>query len=88
MIAEGDRVAARNHWTATDSHTGRKLEFSGIVIWRLRRGRLWSAGVFASAARGVDGAEQRRDSQPVQNAKNDGYLKLAAATVKRAESQS
>jgi len=35
MIAEDDRVAVRNHWTATDSQTGRKLEFRGIVIWRI-----------------------------------------------------
>ena len=31
----GDKVAVRNHWTATDSETGKKLEFRGIVIWRI-----------------------------------------------------
>jgi predicted ester cyclase len=35
MIAEGDRVVVRNHWTATDSQTGKKLEFRGIVIRRI-----------------------------------------------------
>jgi predicted ester cyclase len=35
MIAEGDRVVVRNHWTATDSQTGKKLEFRGNVIWRI-----------------------------------------------------
>jgi len=35
MIAEGDRVVVRNHWTATDSQTGKKLEFRRIVIWRI-----------------------------------------------------
>ena len=35
MIAESDRVVVRNHWTATDSESGRKLEFRGIVIWRI-----------------------------------------------------
>jgi len=35
MIAEDDKVVVRNHWTATDSQTGRKLEFRGIVIWRI-----------------------------------------------------
>ena len=35
MIAEDDRVVVRNHWTATDSQTGEKLEFRGIVIWRI-----------------------------------------------------
>jgi predicted ester cyclase len=34
MIAEDDRVVVRNHW-ATDSQTGKKLEFRGIVIWRI-----------------------------------------------------
>lgn len=32
MIAEGDRVMVRNHWTVTDSQTGKKLGFRGIVI--------------------------------------------------------
>jgi len=25
----------RNHWTATDSGTGKRIEFRGIVIWRI-----------------------------------------------------
>lgn len=32
MIAEDDRVAVRNHWTAADSQTGKKLEFRGTGI--------------------------------------------------------
>jgi predicted ester cyclase len=35
MIAEDDKVVVRNHWTATDSQTGKRLEFRGIVIWRI-----------------------------------------------------
>jgi len=35
MIAEDDRVVVRNHWTATDSEKQKKLEFRGIVIWRI-----------------------------------------------------
>ena len=35
MIAEDDKVAVRNHWTATDTQNGKKLEFRGIVIWRI-----------------------------------------------------
>jgi len=35
MIAEDDKVVVRNRWTATDSQTGQKLEFRGIVIWRI-----------------------------------------------------
>ena len=40
MIAEGDKVAVRNHWTATDSQTGEKLEFRGIVIWRIAQRKI------------------------------------------------
>ena len=36
MIAEDDKVVVRNHWTATDSKNGSKLQFRGIVIWRIR----------------------------------------------------
>ena len=35
MIAEDDKVVVRNHWTGTDSASKQKLEFSGIVIWRI-----------------------------------------------------
>lgn len=35
MVAEDDKVVVRNHWTATDTASGKKLEFSGIVIWRV-----------------------------------------------------
>jgi predicted ester cyclase len=35
MIAEDDKVVVRNHWTATDLQTGKRLEFRGIVIWRI-----------------------------------------------------
>ena len=35
MIAEDDRVVVRNHWTASDPQSGKKLEFRGIVIWRI-----------------------------------------------------
>ena len=35
MIAEGDKVVCRNTWRATDSETKQKIEFGGIVIWRI-----------------------------------------------------
>jgi predicted SnoaL-like aldol condensation-catalyzing enzyme len=35
MIAEDDKVAVRNRWTATDIQSGKRLEFRGIVIWRI-----------------------------------------------------
>ena len=40
MIAEGDRVVVRNHWTGTDAVTGQRIEFSGIVIWRIANRQL------------------------------------------------
>jgi predicted SnoaL-like aldol condensation-catalyzing enzyme len=40
IIAEGDKVVVRNTWRATDKTAGQKIEFSGIVIWRIEEGRL------------------------------------------------
>jgi ketosteroid isomerase-like protein len=40
IIAEGDRVVVRNTWRATDSQTGKKIQFAGIVIWRIAGGKL------------------------------------------------
>ena len=35
LIAEDDRVVVRNHWAGTDVASKQRLEFSGIVIWRI-----------------------------------------------------
>jgi len=35
LIAEDDKVVVRNHWTGTDAASKQRLEFSGIVIWRI-----------------------------------------------------
>jgi predicted SnoaL-like aldol condensation-catalyzing enzyme len=35
MIAEDDKVVVRNHWTGTDAASQQRLQFSGIVIWRI-----------------------------------------------------
>jgi predicted ester cyclase len=40
MIAEDDRVVVRNHWTGTDAQSGQRVQFRGIVIWRLAAGRI------------------------------------------------
>src|SRR5215469_11328250 len=40
IIAEGDKVVVRNTWRATDRTTNQKIEFSGIVIWRISGGKL------------------------------------------------
>jgi predicted ester cyclase len=40
IIAEDDKVVVRNTWRATDQDSGQKIEFSGIVIWRIAGGQL------------------------------------------------
>jgi predicted ester cyclase len=35
LIAEDDRVVARNRWSGTEAASGVKHQFSGIVIWRI-----------------------------------------------------
>ena len=40
MIAEGDKVMCRNAWRWTDPKTGKKMTFSGVVLWRLVDGKL------------------------------------------------
>ena len=40
IIAEGDKVVVRNTWTGTDTQSGKKIRFSGIVIWRIAHRQL------------------------------------------------
>ena len=40
IIAEGDKVVVRNTWRATDGTNSQKIEFGGIVIWRVAHGQL------------------------------------------------
>ena len=40
IIAEGDKVVVRNVWRATDPASGNKIQFHGIVIWRMARGKI------------------------------------------------
>lgn len=40
LVAEGDRVVVRNTWRGTDAATGAKLQFAGIVIWRIAHRQL------------------------------------------------
>jgi len=35
LIAEDDRVVVRNRWAGTETSSGKRFEFSGIVIWRI-----------------------------------------------------
>ena len=40
IIAEHDKVVVRNTWTGTDRTSGKRIRFSGIVIWRIKDGKL------------------------------------------------
>jgi len=40
LIAEDDRVVVRNRCTGTDATNGQRIEFSGIVIWRIANRQL------------------------------------------------
>jgi predicted ester cyclase len=40
IVAEQDKVVVRNVWRATDPQTGRKIQFAGIVIWRIANRRI------------------------------------------------
>lgn len=40
LIAEDDRVVVRNQWTSTEAASGKKFEFSGIVIWKIAHRQL------------------------------------------------
>jgi predicted SnoaL-like aldol condensation-catalyzing enzyme len=40
MIAEDDKVVVRNHWVGTNAATQQRLEFRGIVIWRIANRQL------------------------------------------------
>jgi predicted SnoaL-like aldol condensation-catalyzing enzyme len=40
MVAEDDKVVVQNRWTGTDATTGKRYEFSGIVIWRIAHRQL------------------------------------------------
>ena len=40
IIAEGDKVVVRNTWRASNPANGAKLQFAGIVIWRIAHRQL------------------------------------------------
>lgn len=49
LIAEDDRVVVRNRWTGTETATGIRYEFSGIVIWRIAHRQLAERWAYLSA---------------------------------------
>jgi len=40
IIAEGEKVVVRNTWRVTDQESQQRIEFGGIVIWRISQGKL------------------------------------------------
>jgi len=54
IIAEGDRVVVRNTWTGTDRTSGRKFQFSGIVIWRIANRELAERWAYLEAPKVID----------------------------------
>jgi len=46
LIVEDDRVVVRNHWTGTDRASKQRLEFSGMVIWRIADRQIVERGAY------------------------------------------
>jgi predicted ester cyclase len=53
MVAEGDKVVVRNTWRATDHQSGQRIEFGGIVIWRISEGKLAERWAYLQAPRPI-----------------------------------
>jgi predicted ester cyclase len=53
IIAEDDKVVVRNTWRATDPETGNKLQFGGIVIWRIAGGKIAERWAYLGTAKVV-----------------------------------
>jgi predicted SnoaL-like aldol condensation-catalyzing enzyme len=49
MVAEGDRVVVRSTWRATDNQSNLKIEFGGVVIWRIAHDQLVERWAYLSA---------------------------------------
>jgi predicted SnoaL-like aldol condensation-catalyzing enzyme len=53
LIAEDDRVVVRNRWTGTDKESGKRLQFAGIVIWRIANRQLHERWAYLEPPRAV-----------------------------------
>jgi predicted SnoaL-like aldol condensation-catalyzing enzyme len=51
IVAEGDKVVVRNIWRATNPANGVKLQFAGIVIWRIAHRQLVERWAYLEAPR-------------------------------------
>ena len=55
MIAEDDKVVVRNRWTGTDAASKQRLEFSGIVIWRIANRRIVERWAYLETPHAAEG---------------------------------
>jgi predicted SnoaL-like aldol condensation-catalyzing enzyme len=55
LIAEDDKVVVRNHWTGTGTASNQRLEFSGIVIWRIANRRIVERWAYLESPHSVRG---------------------------------
>jgi predicted ester cyclase len=55
LIAEDDKVVVRNHWTGTDAASKQRLEFSGIVIWRIANRQIVERWAYLESPRPAHG---------------------------------
>ena len=53
MVGEDDKVVVRNRWTGTEAASGKKYEFSGIVIWRIAHRQLVERWAYLTPPREV-----------------------------------
>jgi predicted ester cyclase len=53
LIAEDDKVVVRNHWTGTDAASSQRIEFSGIVIWRIANRQIVDRWAYLESPRPV-----------------------------------
>jgi predicted ester cyclase len=53
IMAEGDKVVVRNTWRATDTASGRRLQFSGIVIWRIANKKIVERWAYLESPKAV-----------------------------------
>jgi predicted SnoaL-like aldol condensation-catalyzing enzyme len=55
LIAEDDKVVVRNHWTGTDAASKQRLEFYGIVIWRIANRQIVERWAYLESPRPAHG---------------------------------
>lgn len=53
LIAEDDKVVVRNRWTGTNATSVERIEFSGIVIWRIAHRQLAERWAYLTAPQPV-----------------------------------